>query len=221
MYICSFFISKSHGWAPKLSYRFFNMGLNNSYIFYKIIHQKYTPQKRMMTMPEAMQEATHTLLQRGPSMRTRDAVHPPPVRDLTNAFDTHARAFRTDAKGGVSKSSQVRVGEGATLPADRKRALQMMKQRNPWCIHQLTPCIPKKNEKQYCAYERCPGLRKDNKRNRPCTSTLKCEECSVKNNKETYFCMTIENENGTKKFVTVTTSTTESTSHIQIIKYRP
>ena len=61
----------------------------------------------MTTMPEAMQEATHTLLQRGPSMRTRDAVHPPPVCDLTNAFDTHARAFRTDTKGGVSNSSQV------------------------------------------------------------------------------------------------------------------
>ena len=61
-----------------------------------------------MTMPEAMQEATHTLLQRGPSMRTYAAVHPPPVCDLTNAFDTCARAFQTDSKvGTVSNGSQV------------------------------------------------------------------------------------------------------------------
>ena len=148
-------------------------------------------------MPEAMQEATHTLLQRGPKMRTRDAVHPPPVRDLTNAFDTHARAFRMDAKGGVSNSSQVRVGEGANRPHDLKRALQMQKQRNPWCTHQPIPCVPAKNEKNYCVYEQCPGLKVDNKRKRAYTSTMKCEECSVMNNKETYYCMTIEK--GTKK----------------------
>ena len=75
----------------------------------------------------------------------------------------------------------------------------MQKQKNPWCTHQPTPCIPGKNEKQYCAYKQCPGLKVDNKRKRPYTSTMKCEECSVMNDKETYFCMTIENENGTKK----------------------
>ena len=44
----------------------------------------------MMTMPEAMKEATHSLLQRGENMRTYDVKHPPSVRDMTNTFDTHA-----------------------------------------------------------------------------------------------------------------------------------
>ena len=47
-------------------------------------------------MPEAMNETTHTLLQTGKEMRIRDAVHPPPVRDMTNAYNTTARAFRSD-----------------------------------------------------------------------------------------------------------------------------
>jgi len=52
--------SKSHGWAPKLSYRFFNMGLNNLYCVYVIIHGLHNPGRRLMTMPEATKEATHT-----------------------------------------------------------------------------------------------------------------------------------------------------------------
>ena len=47
----------------------------------------------MMTILEAMKEATHALLQRGDTMRTYYSKHPPAVRDLTNAYDTHARAF--------------------------------------------------------------------------------------------------------------------------------
>ena len=142
-------------------------------------------------MPEAMKEATHTLLQRGPKMRTRDAVHPPPVRDLTNAFDTHARAFRSDAKGLVSSSNDVRIGEGATRPADQKRALQMQKQRNPWYTHQPSPTITK--NPKLCKYRLCPGLKRDqNQRRRGFITTMKCVECSVIENKDMFFCMKTE-----------------------------
>ena len=60
----------------------------------------------MMTMPEAMKEATHSLLQRGENMRTYDVKHPPSVRDMTNAFDTHARGFQLDSKGGTFKPTR-------------------------------------------------------------------------------------------------------------------
>ena len=142
-----------------------------------------------MTMPEAMKEATHTLLQRGPSMRTYAVEHPPPVHDLTNAYDTHARKFRTDSKGTVSNTTPVRVGEGATCPGDQKHALQMQQQRNPWCTHQLIPFITK--VPQRCAYELCPGFKRNNKRRRSYTSTMKCEDCSVLETKEMHFCMGI------------------------------
>ena len=59
----------------------------------------------MMTISEAMKEATYALLQRGETMQAYDAKHPPAVCDLTNTYDTHTRAFRSESKRGtVSKT---------------------------------------------------------------------------------------------------------------------
>ena len=99
----------------------------------------------MMTIPEATKEATHTLLQRGPTMQAYDTQHPPPIRDLTNAYDTYTRAFQSDFRGGtVSKTPIVRIEEIATRIDHRKRSLQMQQQRKPWCTHQPSPCVTKK-----------------------------------------------------------------------------
>ena len=93
-------------------------------------------------MPEAMKEATHSLLQRGENMRTYDVKHPPSVRDLTNAHDTHARGFRTDSKGvTVSKTPSVQTGKTSANIYKQKRSLQMQKQRNPWFSHQPIPTV--------------------------------------------------------------------------------
>ena len=209
-YICSFLTRKLHGWAPKLSYRFYNIGLNNSYVFFKLIHQLHNPGRRMTTMLEVMKEATHALLQRDVTMQTRDPTHPPSVCDLINAYDTHTRAFWSDSKGGtVSKTQNVPTRESATHLKDRKHALQMQQQKNPWCTHQPSPCISKKFH--YCAFEQCPDLKRNNKRKRAYTSTMKCEECSVMNKK---ICISVW-QSLTKR------SKTESTSPIQIIKHQP
>ena len=147
-------------------------------------------------MPEAMKEATHSLLQRGEKMRTYDVKHPPSVRDMTNAYDTHARSFRTDSKGGtVSMTQSIRTDKTSADIYQRKRSLQMQKQRNPWYAHQPIPTVT--TTKQYCAFEQCPGLKIRNKRKRSYTSVMKCEECSVMNNKDTYYCCSVER--GTKK----------------------
>ena len=61
----------------------------------------------MMTMPKVMKEATHSLLKRGVIMETYDAKHPPPVCDMTNAYDIHRRAFLSDFKGGTVSNSHV------------------------------------------------------------------------------------------------------------------
>ena len=71
--------SKSHGWTPKLTFRFFNMNLNNAYLVYKILHKEHNTDMMVRIMPEAMKEATHALLQTGDHMRSLDAIHPPPV----------------------------------------------------------------------------------------------------------------------------------------------
>ena len=65
----------------------------------------------------------------------------------------------------------------------------MQQQKNPWCTLQPSPCISKKVH--YCAFEQCPGLKRNNKQKRAYTSTMKCKECSVMNEKDKYFCMTI------------------------------
>ena len=69
------------------------MNLNNAYLVYKILHKEHNADRRMMTMPEAMKEATHALLQTGDHMRRYDAIHPPSVRDMTNAYDSTVRAY--------------------------------------------------------------------------------------------------------------------------------
>ena len=70
-------------------------------------------------MPEAMKEATHTLLQRGATIRTRGPTHPTAVCDLTNAYDTHTRTFRLDSKGGtVSRTQNVPTRESVTCLKD-------------------------------------------------------------------------------------------------------
>ena len=65
-------------------------------------------------MSEAMKEATHALLQiqTGDHMRRVDAIHPPSVRDMTNAYDSSARAFQSDCKGGTISNNNVRQGAG-------------------------------------------------------------------------------------------------------------
>ena len=66
-------------------------------------------------MPEAMKEATYALLQTGDNMRRVDPVHPPSVRDMTNAYDSTARAFQRDCKGSTISNNNVRQGTGALV----------------------------------------------------------------------------------------------------------
>ena len=75
------------------------MNMNNAYLFYKCLHNKYNAGRRKQTMKEAVQEATHACLQKGEATRKRTPQHPSPQRDLTNVFDTSSRNIRSDAKG--------------------------------------------------------------------------------------------------------------------------
>ena len=68
-----------------------------------------------MMIPEAMKEGTHALLQTGDNMRTLNAVHPPSVRNMTNAYDSTIRAFRSNCKGGTISNNNVRQGAGVII----------------------------------------------------------------------------------------------------------
>ena len=58
-------------------------------------------------MPDAMKETTHTLIQTGKKIYMVDAVHPPSVHDMTNAYDSTGRAFQSDCKGSTISSKNI------------------------------------------------------------------------------------------------------------------
>ena len=110
-------------------------------------------------MLEAMKEATHALLQTGDHMRRYDAIHPPSVRDMTNAYDSTARAFRSDCKGGTISNNNVRQGAGVSVTSPlchQKRALKVKKQKHPWYVHQSNAYT----ELKLCQYQGCPGRKR-------------------------------------------------------------
>ena len=101
--------SHTHGWSPKLAFRYFNMNLNNAYKIYDFLVGKYTPNRRYLDMPECVELATHNFLQRGESMRERKPDHPLPIRDLTTIFDTGSgKKMRKDAQGDRGGYGRVR-----------------------------------------------------------------------------------------------------------------
>jgi hypothetical protein len=59
--------SHSHGWTPKLGMRYFNMSCNNAYKIYVDLVNTFTVGRRYYDMAEAMDEASHAFMQRGPT----------------------------------------------------------------------------------------------------------------------------------------------------------
>mmetsp|Transcript_14103 Transcript_14103/g.29816 ORF Transcript_14103/g.29816 Transcript_14103/m.29816 type:complete len:284 (-) Transcript_14103:390-1241(-) len=80
--------SRKHGWTPKLSSRLFKMNFNNLYRIYFSLMVKNNPERRPLSMTEGIKEATHSLLQRGPTMRVWALEHPSPIRDMTYVYNT-------------------------------------------------------------------------------------------------------------------------------------
>ena len=89
-------------------------------------------------MLDAMKEAIHALLQTDDHMCTLDAFHPPYVCDMTNAYDSTARAFQRNCKGGTISNNNVQQGVGVISSplCCKKRALQKRKQKHSWYVHQ-------------------------------------------------------------------------------------
>ena len=83
-------------------------------------------------------------------------MHPPSVHDMTNIYNSTARAFRRNCKGGTISNNNVQQGTGASVTsplANQKRALKMKKQKHPWYVHQSNAYT----ELKLCQYKGCPG----------------------------------------------------------------
>ena len=78
------------------------MTCNNAYKIYVELVNKFTSGWRYYEMPEAMDEAAHAFMQRGPAMAmcTQAAKHPEHLKDVSRMFDIKGgRKLRTDAVG--------------------------------------------------------------------------------------------------------------------------
>ncbi|KAL7540063.1 hypothetical protein ACHAXR_010796 [Thalassiosira sp. AJA248-18] len=58
------FESHSHGWTPKLAFRFFNMNLNNAYRIYEELITKHTPERRFLDRSESVELVCDSLMKR-------------------------------------------------------------------------------------------------------------------------------------------------------------
>jgi hypothetical protein len=176
--------SHRHGWTPKLSMRYFNMGTNNAYKVYEWLVDRYTTGRRYYDMGESIDEAAHAFLQRGAPMRKQAAEHPEYAKDISRMFDLKVgRKLRNDAKGYQCARSHGRQAKTKTIA--RLRALRSYQSRNSWQTHQSVPCA----KRGKCAYKGCPNLRTSkSKRKRSYDTFMKCEEYSAEKGTDVYYC---------------------------------
>ena len=77
------------------------MTLNNAYKIYTVLHEREHQQEenesdrlKPLSMDEAIEELTHSLLQGGDNVRKRAPYYPPPQRDLLYVFDQRRNQAR-------------------------------------------------------------------------------------------------------------------------------
>ena len=80
--------SKTYGWTPKLSFRLFNMTLNNAYKIYHTLHKRHHQSDphvdchlKLSTIDQVVEAVCWSFLQKRPAVRTRIAKYPPPTRN--------------------------------------------------------------------------------------------------------------------------------------------
>ena len=165
--------------------RYFNMSCNNAYQIYVWLVNEFTTGQRYYDMPEAMDEAAHAFMQRGPAMRTQAPEHPEHLKDVTRMFDIKGEwKLRTDAAGYRQAAAHGRRPR-APIGTTKLHTLRSYQSRNSWRTHQSVPCMLQGK----CAYRNCPNLKTGGrKRNRSYDTHMKCEECSAKNSADVYYC---------------------------------
>ena len=147
--------------------------------------EKHNLGRRPVTIAEGIKEATHSLLQRGPAMRTRAPDHPLPIRDMTCVYGTGCRKRkRSDTKGVITTTPRAPPINSAT----RLYILRNQQYVNPWHQHQSVRI----EERGRCCWEKCLGILMGTasgvKRGRPKQTHMNCEECSAKQGSTTFLC---------------------------------
>ena len=143
-----------------------------------------------MDMGEAIELATHYLLQRGEPMRERACNHPSPFRDMESIFATGSgNKIRSDAQGVLVHAAQGvpatggRVREQSRVPLTLS-TLKRKQRTQPWNTHQsVAQAIRGK-----CCYRYCPNLKPKAVRPRGYGTYMSCVECTAMKGSPVYFC---------------------------------
>ena len=178
--------TKGHNWAPKLTMRFWNMGLGNAHTMYSALCKKFTPNRKVQTMDQCMKILAHSLMQRGPPMRKQVPEHPAYERDLTNVFDWGTgRKIRSDTQGHMSQGVARGNSSYVLAPHQRERDLKAKQKKQQWRIHQSVAG----GKSGYCKWIGCPGLKQCKaKQKRSYRTYMRCEECTAQLGKEMFLC---------------------------------
>jgi hypothetical protein len=120
--------SWKHNWLLKIFFCLINMMMANKYRVYWALVMERTPDCQCLLMKEAIKELTFSLVQRGSSMRTREALHPRSGMDLSKILGwTCGNKVRPDAK------RQVVVEEGYCRETwSEYCVLARMQKKMPW-----------------------------------------------------------------------------------------
>ena len=178
------------------------MTLNNAYKIYSLLHEREHQQEenesdrlKTLTMDEAIEELTYSLLQAGEGVRKRSAYHPPPQRDLQYVFD---RNGGTKQRTDLSRRLDLAVETGTIQPAAtavetiavQRARFNRRKRKYAWLEHH-SMCS---KDRGRCNWENCPGRTRTTKEaNRSYDTRYKCIECSMKFGKDQYFCNDFSN----------------------------
>ena len=167
--------SRLHNWSPKLVFRLYNMALNNAYKMYRALVKEHTPERRFLSMGNAVRELTHDLCQRGPAMRKLRAEHPSWTRDLGKLFGwVTGRKVRSNAKGMMTVMPACLPVEVAM---DNYVLLKNQQRKSPWRMHQ-SEAVAKQGK---CGWDDCPGkLASKAAYPRNSDTHMRCEECSAR-----------------------------------------
>jgi hypothetical protein len=171
--------SKTHGWSPKLHWRYINMGCNNSHIMYNAILDNHAPLQARLNRREGMKELAHAWSQRGEPMRLHKVEHAPPFMSFERLWNfIRGRKKRSDTKA--------RFGYGIPeQPARTPTKLQSQQFQNEWRTHQPVASV----QRGRCSYAGCPGYKRTHvKKTEPYQTRQRCEDCSAAEGRNIFYC---------------------------------
>jgi hypothetical protein len=128
------------------------MNINNTYKVYCYLYKKYHPTRVVMPLKECIHNLTHSLLQRGASIRKRGyGTSPSPTKDIRTSSSVEGRKVRKDSVRQPKHPPPAVHGTGAihfcSSTSDvssrtihkQQQAFRKWKRHQTWRRHQSVP----------------------------------------------------------------------------------